>query len=140
MADMFQRKSSTFEAPYTADKCIINWGGQLNTANNVTIAYSQQVNRRRTIGNVKAMLWASLPNGQITIQRLMSPDGEQLFGAAGWSACTPGKITLKVAGCKGGSTFKANDCIVTQYQVQLETEGLTVVDNIVIEFLELIRG
>lgn len=137
MAEIFSRSTTSFEAPYTSDKCIINWGTQVTTANNVTVAYSQQVNRRRTIGNQYAMLWASLPNGQITIQRLMSPNGESLLKSPGWNACNPGTITVSTAGCITGTTFTAHKCIVTQYQIQMETDGLSVVDNIVVEFLEL---
>ena len=137
MADIYSKNQTTFEAPYTADKCIIQWDTQVTTANNVSISYAQQVNRRRTIGNQFAMLWANMPSGQITIARLMSPNGESLLKSKGWNACSPGTITIKTDGCISGTVYTAHKCIVTQYQIQMETEGLSVVDNIVVEFLEL---
>lgn len=140
MADLFQTNSQARAvAPFTADKCTIQWGGEVAGAMNVTVAYSQQVNRRRTIGNKQVMLWASLPNGQITIGRLMASNAAGIFGAPGWNACKPGSITLQVAGCEGSVSYTASDAIVTQYQVTAEAEGLTVIDNIVIEFVQLSR-
>jgi hypothetical protein len=140
MADLFQTNSQARAvAPFTADKCTIQWGGEIAGAMNVTVSYAQQINRRRTIGNKQAMLWASLPNGQITIGRLMATDAGSLFGAPGWNACSPGAVTLQVAGCDGSVSYTASDAIVTQYQVSAEAEGLTVMDNVVLEFLTLSR-
>ena len=140
MADLFQTNSQARAvAPFTADKCTIQWGGEIAGAMNVTVSYAQQINRRRTIGNKQAMLWASLPNGQITIGRLMATDAGAIFGAPGWNACAPGAVTLQVAGCDGSVSYTASDAIVTQYQVSAEAEGLTVIDNVVLEFLTLSR-
>jgi hypothetical protein len=141
MADIFQTNAEVAAvAPFTADKCAIIWGDNVAGAMNVTVSYAQQVNRRRTIGNKQAMLWATLPNGQITVGRLMAENAGAIFSAQGWNACNPGPITLQVAGCKGALNYTALSAIVTQYQVSVEAEGLTVMDNIVIEFLSLVAG
>jgi hypothetical protein len=139
MADLFQRESPTAQAPITADRCKINWGGAFAAAMQVSISYQQQIQRRRTIGNQVAALWATFPVGQITIARLLTSAEYDIFSKPGWNACEPGQISLQLGECNGGggSTLTANSCIVASYQLSAEAEGLTVVDNIVIEFLTL---
>ena len=138
MADLFGHENSAIKAPLTADKATINWGGIITGAIQVTVAYNQQINRRRTIGNKDAVIWATMPSGQVTIQRLLTADSGALFNAPGWNACKPGEITLTLGGCEGGGpTYTARGCVVTQFQVQAEAESLTVMDNVVVEFLQL---
>ena len=85
MADIFGFEDYIPGTPLTADKATIQWDkGLVTGATQVSISYAQQVNRRRTIGNKSAIIWASLPNGQITIQRLLTTDTQGLFSAAGW--------------------------------------------------------
>ena len=89
------------------------------------------------------MIWAALPNGQITIQRMLTTDAKSLFTASGWQACNPGTITISVGGgCDGAGGLKltATGCVVTQFGLSLEAESLTVMDNVVIEFLQLTPG
>jgi hypothetical protein len=138
MADLFGRENSGIKVPLTADKCTINWGGTITGAVQVAVAYNQQINRRRTIGNKDAIIWATMPSGQITIQRLMTDNAGELLKAPGWNACQPGQISVSVAGCNGsGPSYTASGCVVTQYQVSAEAESLTVMDNVVVDFLQL---
>jgi hypothetical protein len=140
MADLFGYKDQDIATPITADKCTINWGGIVTGAVQISINYAQQINRRRTIGNRVAAIWATMPVGQITIARLLTTNSSELFSSPGWKACEPGTLTFAMAGgCGGGAstTLTATGCIVTQFQVQAEAEGLTVMDNVTIEFLQL---
>jgi len=139
MGDVFKRTGGNYKAPITADKCKLEWGGIVSAAMQVQISYSQQVQRRRTIGNEEAAIWATFPSGQITIARLLTSTANDIFGKEGWDACKPAdSITFSMAGCgEGNMKLTAKNCIVSQYSVAAEAEGLTVVDNIVIEFLHL---
>jgi hypothetical protein len=138
--DVFGFRGQDIAIPLTADKATLIWGDIVTGAIQVSITYAQQVNRRRTIGNVSAVIWASMPSGQITIQRLLTTDSAGLFSAPGWQACLPGTITLQLAGgCDRGpaGSYTAWGCIVSQFSIQAEAESLTVMDNVTIEFLQL---
>jgi hypothetical protein len=144
MADLYGRSIARIDAPLTADQAIIGWGPAEGAAVQVSIAYQQQVNRRRTIGNTAAVIWASMPQGQITIARLMVPS--TIIGGEGFDPCQPATITLTLAGCssdggavvsKPGPKYTARGCIVSQYSVSAEAESLTVMDNMQIDFLTL---
>jgi hypothetical protein len=146
MADLFQRQDTTIKTPVTADNCIITWGGTVAAATQVQISYQQQVQRRRTIGNQTAIIYATYPIGNVTIARLIADGAGDIFSNPGWSACTPGTITFSMSGghgsnCSaGGYSLTAKGAIVSSYSLSAEAEGLTVVDNIVIDFLELSNG
>jgi hypothetical protein len=142
MADLFGRTAPIIKTPLTADQATINWGGIVTAAINIQIAYSQPVTRRHTIGNQDAVIFAGQPAGNITIARLLTTDASSLFSAPGWQACNPGTLSLTLAGgCVGSSvaavTLTASACVVTNFQVSAEAEGLTVMDNVAIEFLQL---
>ena len=139
MGDLFQRDAGSYKAPITADKCTLSWGGIITAAIQVQISYAQQVSRRRSIGNKDMVIFASYPQGQISIARMLCDGADDIFGKPGWAHCTPGTISFNMAGCGGGFNLTANNCIVSQYTVSAEAEGLTVVDNLVIEFLELTK-
>lgn len=143
MADVFGFSSQTIGTPLTADKARIYWGGLVTGAIQVAVNYAQQVNRRRTIGNKSAVIWAAMPSGQVTIQRLLTTDSGALFSAPGWNACYPGQISIELGGgCNSGvaATYVATGCIVSQFSIQAEAESLTVMDNVTIEFLQLSSG
>lgn len=142
MADLFGFANQTIKTPFTADKATIQWGGIVTGAVQVAVSYAQQVNRRRTIGNRDAVIFASQPNGNVNIQRLVTNNSSALFSAPGWNACNPGTITLSLAGCQrsGGSRFTATGCVVSQFSVTAEAESLTIMDNVVVEFLQLTAG
>jgi hypothetical protein len=142
MADIFKRENSNTVSPITADKCTINWGGILTAAIQVQLSYAQQVQRRRTIGNKSSVIFATYPVGQASIARLIAgSDAGNIFDAPGWDPCNPGQLTFNMDGCDaGGYNLVAKNCIVSQFSVTAEAEGLTVIDNLVVEFMELSRG
>ena len=144
MADLFGYQTASIKQPITADKCTLQWGGVVAAAIQLSISYTQQINRRRTIGNKDTVIWASQPSGQATIQRLITTAGVDV-GGPGWNACEPATITFNLAGCgssgsTSGGALRANGAVVSQYSIQAEAESLTVMDNVVIDFLQLDRG
>jgi hypothetical protein len=139
MADLFGYQTASIKTPVTADKCTLSWGGTVAGAVQVSISYSQQINRRRTIGNKDTVIWASQPSGQATIQRLITSGG--IATGEGWNPCSPATITFNLGSCNGGGgSLTAHGCVVTQYSIQAEAESLTVMDNVVIDFLQLDKG
>lgn len=155
MPDIFKRLPVEVKKPITADMCILEWGGAgewLSTATNFSLNYTQPVTRRRTIGTTAqrnvAVIYAGQPYGTISIQRLFAEQmsGETaIFERAGWNPCV-GLATIKImfnaesiiSGCKvSGGIYTASGALVTTYALSGEAEGLTVIDNIQIEFLQL---
>lgn len=136
-------------------------------ATNINISYQQQVVRRRTLaapnGFPLAVIYPTQPLGTIQIQRLYAdlkaqagdnaPSGatsqatsiHDIFNLAGWNVCR-GTATLKIS-FHGASAYqdcstavpgyRATGAVVTGYNLSAEAEGLTVVDNVNIEFLQL---
>lgn len=143
--DVFGRTPTIPKMPFTADKATIDWGGPITTAMNVSLGYSQAIQRRRTIGNKNSVIYAAQPVGSITIARLLTEDATSLFNAPGWKVCDgPGTITLTFrGGCddkpstSGNLVFTAIGCMVANFSISAEAEGLTVIDNVGIEFLQL---
>lgn len=137
--DVFGRKSQNIQAPITADNGIINWGGIVTSAVNVSISVSQPITRRRTIGNQEAVIYAGQPAGTISIARLLTDNATSLFSNPGWNVCQPASITISFASCSAGNgiSLRADGCVVSQYSLSGEAEGLTVLDQVGIEFLQL---
>lgn len=147
--DIFKRFPVKTEKPITADGCIIRWGnaGDFLAATNLSIQHAQQVQRRRTLGNsgghTTAVLYASQPQGTITIGRLLAESSASgLFNKPGWNACDLVDIEVEfVSGsldCSiAGPLFTCKGCVVESYSLQAESEGQTVMDNVVIQFLQL---
>lgn len=136
MADLFGYENVSPQAPITADRCIISFDGVIATAMQVQISYQQQINRRRTIGNKEALMWGSQPQGQANIQRMVV--GKERYGGNGWSACNPADVTFEMNGCSSaGSKFTAKSAVVSQFSITAEAESLTVMDNVVIDFMQL---
>ncbi len=139
--------------------------GQVVTgATNINISYQQQVIRRRTLatagGAPLAVIYPSQPIGSLQIQRLFADLSQQLGGGAtgftasgthdifnlyGWSICS-GTAAITVT-FDGDSAYKdcatKNDgyrmtgCVVVGYNISAEAEGLTIVDNVSVEFLQM---
>lgn len=102
--DVFQRNIPNIKGPLTADHAIIDWGGVLTSAIQVSIQYAQPVNRRRTIGNRDAIIHTGLGAGQISIGRIVTEtDAKQLFNTPGWNGCQPGTITITLPGGCGAA-------------------------------------
>jgi hypothetical protein len=148
--DLFGYNATTNRNVYLADRASISWGDKLGGATQVSVTYAQQINRRRTIGGKEATIYGSQPQGNLNIQRLVFSDGTgaAIFNLPGWDACGDAAdltVTL-AAGCANGGgggkslTFQVKGARVTQYSLQMEAESLTVADNVVLEFLQLIQG
>jgi hypothetical protein len=127
--------SSNVSTPATADKSTIGWGGSVAGAVQVSVSYNQQINKRRQMGNGGAIVWASQPTGQINIQKLVI--GSLAKGNPGFSACSPTTITFNAGGCSSGGGVTATGCVVSQYTITAETDGMTVMENVVIDFVSL---
>lgn len=165
MAELFGRKQVVPKKPITADMCSILWladsnsasttdpaadgSGAISSATNISIQYQQQVVRRRTLGAANgspiAVIYPSQPVGSMAIQRLICETNEDIFQRAGWNICK-GTAVLTISfdgatayeGCNTtGSVYIATGATVTGYSISAEAEGLTVVDSIEIQFLQL---
>lgn len=134
MADMYGFSSQTL-TPATADKCTVNFGGRQAGAVQVNFAYNQTINKRRSMGNAGCIVWASQPGGQITISKMVVEG--LVKGGPGFSACTPVNASFSLSGCSGGGSVQATGCVVSQYTVTAETDGMTVMENIVIDCVSM---
>jgi hypothetical protein len=138
MADIYGFKSDNVKAPFTADKCTVQFGdGDIMAAVNVTIQYNQQINRRRVVGDKTLLVWASAPTGQASIQTMVV-DSSIKGSGKGWTGCDHSTVTFNMSGCNGGgATITCTGAVVSSYSVSAEVEGLTVMENLVIDFLSL---
>ena len=138
--DIFKKNTSTIATPRTADNAFINWGGIVTAALNVNIGYNRGVSRHRTIGNQKAVLVTSQPAGQISIAQIVTTDAKELFSRPGWDGCTPAELTLTLNNCDGKDPVKytATGCLVSGFNIGMEAEGVTIIQNVSIEFLQLL--
>lgn len=135
MADLYGF-SSQVKAPATADKSTISWGGNVAGATQVSFSYNQQINKRRSMGNGAAIVWASSPTGQITIQKLVIEGLVKTL--PGFNACSPANISFNVSGCSSGSgNVTASGCVVSSYSLVAETDGMSVMENVTIDFVSL---
>lgn len=140
MADIFNRKPYKIEQPFTADACMVKVdGSEALFGVQVQCSYSQQIQRRRSIGNQNAVIYGSQPIGQISINRLVVKDAYSILNGETFSSCGSGRVELILKGnCEGGAvTFRCTGCVASQFSISIEAEGLTVMDNIVIEFLQM---
>ena len=140
MADVFGRNQQNIQAPITADRGIIDWGGGMVTScTNISIGVAVPVQMRHTIGNQQSVIYAGQPSGTITINELLAENAGDLFGRPGWNVCQPTSITVSFASCSAGEgiSLRADGCVVTQYSLRAEAEGLTVLDAVTIQFLQL---
>lgn len=144
--DIFGKKAINLNfSPVTADLVEIQFDGKLlSTAINFSLSYAQSVNRRHSIGNRDAIIYPSQPVGQISIQRMLTADLKELMSGKIWKACDNGgtiSFALKT-GCIGTNvnkvaTYTCTGCVATQYQLNGEAEGLSIVDGVTIEFMQL---
>ena len=141
MADILGRDPIQLKQPITADKCLITWdGNNVAQAISVSLDYSQSISRRRSIGSKDAVIYGSQPSGRATMARLITTDGSITQGPS-WSSCSTGTLTFTMGGCNGasGDVYTANGCMVSSFSIQAQAEDLTVMDNVVIEFMELVK-
>lgn len=137
MGDLYGFTEQKIAAPSTADKVLLKWEGEIYGALQVQITYQQQVNRRRTIGGQNTLVWGSSPNGQITIQKLITRDGK-LFNKDGWNTCKLGTISIDFKGCEDAYGVEAHGCLVSNFTASAEAEGLLCMENVVIDCVEVV--
>ncbi len=152
--DIFKKNTSTIATPRTADNAFINWGGIVTAALNINIGYNRGVSRHRTIGNQKAVLVTTQPAGQISIARIVTTDAAELFNRPGWDGCLPAELSLTLNGCTGTTSdaagnaievtavtpiqYTATGALVSGFNISMEAEGVTIIDNVTIDFLQLL--
>lgn len=145
MADIFNRKPQQIQTPFTADACMIEIDNHPAAfAVQVQASYSQQVQRRRSIGNTDAVIYGSQPTGQININRLVVNGTYDILNGPTFQGCgMNGRVVITLKGsCPGGGAvhFTCTGCIASVVSISVEAEGLTVMDNIVIEFLQMSKS
>ncbi len=140
---MFGREHIDQKTAITSDRCSVIFDtSPVAEAIQMSISYNQSVTRRRSIGGKVAVIYGSQPVGQCTIARMvLANDPGTFFAGPSWSGCQGGSITLTLAGCGDapGAKYQINGSLVTSFSIQLQSEDLTVVDNVSIDFLELIK-
>lgn len=156
MCTIVWQKDSNSDAAPTA-------GNIVTGATSISIQYQQQVIRRRTLatssGHPVAVIYPTQPMGGIQISRLFANLSQSLNGVAtgitssthalfdfpGWNICN-GTAAITVSfdgesaytGCTSKNPgYRMTGCTVTSYSISAEAEGLTVVDNVAIEFLQM---
>lgn len=147
MPDIFNKPDYTMKNPFTADACVVRIDGKdASYAVNVQVQYNQSITRRRTIGGEQhtAVIYGSLPNGQISIQRLGIKDAASIIGGDTFKGCGQGgTVTIELGGnCPeaGSLTYTCTGCIASSYGLSIEAEGLTVMDNVTIDFIQMKQG
>lgn len=150
MSDIFQRNAINLLKPLTADMVLINWSGYLAQATQISLQYNQPVNRRWTLGTNgqnNCVIYPGRPMGSLQIQRLFADSNENIFDKPGWDPC--GNFATIQIGLDAsassvspsctvqGGTYTLKGAIVTSYGLTAEAEGLTLIDNINIEFMQL---
>ncbi len=148
MSDIFKRKILDLKKPITADMVLIEWEGLVAQATNMSLQYNQPINRRWTLGtNGKntCVIYPGRPMGSLQIQRLFADKNENIFGKAGWDVCgdlanihilLDGSSALENCNVSGGE-YILRGALVSSYGLSAEAEGLTLIDNINIEFMQL---
>lgn len=140
MPDIFQKGNGNVDIkqPITADKCSITIDGSIVAdAIQFQCNYQQSVIRRRSIGNQSAIIYSSMPQGSITISRLLTEEARAILSSKVFS-CEGGEISFEGSGCKGGSIhYTARGVMVTSYSLTASADDLTVMDNLTFEFVEL---
>lgn len=137
--DIFKKETAPIKSPITADKCTITIGGSvIADAIQFQCSYGQSITHRRAIGNKSVIIFGSMPRGQISIARLVADGSSDLLSSDIFS-CTGGSITFTGSSCDGGASvnYVARGCLVSNFSISANADDLTVLDNIVIEFVEL---
>lgn len=148
MSDIFKRKIIDPKKPITADMLLIEWDGLLAQAVNFSLQYQQPVNRRYTLGtNGKntVVIYPGRPSGSLQIARLYVDKNENLFTKKGWDPCQDlATLHINLDGASAfdnctanGGSFVIRGALATSYGFQAEAEGLSVMDNINVEFMQL---
>jgi len=155
--DIFRRKPVEILRPITADMLLIIWGGSasdeyLTHATQVSIQYNQPMTKRWSLGTNgknQAAVYPGRPVGQLQIQRLFAEGNGDIFNKPGWNICagladitinmkaSQSSVSLNGECTQNGGTYILIGGLVTSYGITAEAEGLTVIDNINIEFMQM---
>lgn len=144
--DLFHFKGQDVKRPYTADRATLEWSDtatEVQFAINVQISYQQQINRRRVIGGAWAVRWGSQPQGSLTCQRILVANDANIYEGKIWDQCQDAKalkVTLKDCDGNAPIIYTCTAPVVSQFQLTVEGESLTCLDNVVVEFLQLSIG
>ena len=149
MSDIFHRNALNIVKPITADMVMIHWDtGIVTQATNFSMHYQQPINKRWTLGNGvgnTVVIYPGRPQGSIQIARLKTATEDEVFQNAGWDPCggaatlyidLNGAAALENCTVTGGE-YVVRGAFVTSYSISGEADGLTLVDNINIEFMQL---
>jgi hypothetical protein len=142
--DLYHYQEQVVKRPYTADRATLKWSdvGPVQFAINVQISYQQQINRRRVIGGEWAVRWGSQPQGTITCQRILVANDANIYEGKIWDQCQDAEaVEVTLRDCDKGAEkiFKCTGPVVSQFQLTVEGESLTCLDNVVVEFLQLLK-
>lgn len=143
MADIYNKAPLNVGKPFTADNCDVMIDGNPAYAVNVQVNYQQPVTRKRSIGKTPtSVIYTGMPVGQVSIQQLGLVEGMKILSGNTFKQCGNGEVTFTLsASCEGGSqTFRAIGAIASMYGIQLESDGSTVLTNVVIDFLQFVEG
>lgn len=136
--DIFQKDTAPIKSPITADKCTVTIGGTVVAdAIQFQATYGQNITHRRAIGNKSVIVYGSMPRGQISIARLIAEGSSNILSSDIFS-CTGGTISFKGTSCDTNSSvnYVFRGCLVSNFSISANADDLTVIDNIVIEFVE----
>jgi hypothetical protein len=154
--DIFGKPQFGITHPITADQIYIQWEGvdgsfdDIYQATNVQLQYQQSVSRRYTLSSQQnqAVIIPGRPIGTMTIGRLFVGTQQDIFTTLlGWNVClNPATIHINLSGANATDcststgAFQLAGCYVTAYSFQGNADDLQVVDNITIEFLQLLTS
>lgn len=142
MADIFNKKSAQIVTPITADHCQLTIGTALVAdAIQFSASYNQGVTHRRAIGNKSVMIYTSMPRGQISVARLLADDIKEVLNSEIFT-CKGGQIRFQGSSCPENGpikpvTYTCKGCIASSYSISASADDQTVMDNLVIDFVEM---
>ena len=144
--DIFGNAPLNISFPYTADNVTLVWGGQVANVTNISISYSRGIRRQHAVGSLNAIVNPTRPSGTLTLNQLMI-DGAFNFNEPGFQNCNLATIDLYInPGCAGNEQanaptqavhLRASGASVTAWGSSIEAEGLTITDQVQMEFMQL---
>lgn len=155
-ADILQRNLFDHKQPLTADrvKLIFSGGnGTVYAALTVQAQVQYPVSRRRTLGTdanvVQSFTIVGQPAGKLTIARMFGPaaNSAELFATHPFNPCADistvtmsfsNQTTLSNCASTVNDIYTFYGAIVSAYEITANAEELTVLDNIVVDFSQMV--
>lgn len=159
-SDIFGKTIQSVDTPLTADRAVIMINDQVVAGvQNISINYQQAIQRRHEIGGRRTLLYSTQPVGAISIASLVAfynvpgvpAGGFPKMGTGIWNACdftNPSERQLKLQLFGGpcqdgvaedlGSAYIATGCVITGWNLQAESESLSIATGVSIEFVQLL--